>query len=472
MGGLITIVAMNLIEKIEKVMDFSLYDQIYVGFSGGADSTALLLIFAELSKNHSFKLTAVHFEHGLRGKESLADAKWCRNFANENNIKYLEYNLNTPKNVNSGEGTEEAARRLRLKKWQEIAAGQSTAVALGHHAGDKIENLFIRLLRGSNCSGLTSLRYFSEVNGIIFLRPLLDITKKEILSYLETTGVTDWRKDSTNEYNDYRRNFLRNKILPELFEVVPGAEKAIISSYCAIEDDARFIENEAKSTYHKLKQKKYISAYHDLLPLPNSLFVRILRYWIADEIGYDFVPNKALIERLNEEIKLCSTISENYERTLISLTNNTFICICKDKVSLYQKKEILLKVIEWNWKEQPEMIFSGYNFNATVINKKQVTDISQHPKNIAYFDLKQIPEKLTLKIWENADKLIPFGFDKEVKISKVFQNEKISRETREKLPIVLANNSIIWIPGVRRSAFAPVTDKTIEVLALKNCSST
>ena len=458
---------MNLIEKIEKNMDFTLYDEIYIGFSGGADSTALLLMFEELSKKHSFKLTAVHFEHGLRGEESLTDAQWCRNFAATRNITYLEYSLDTLNNMNPGEGTEEAARRLRLEKWQEITAKQSSAVALGHHAGDKIENLFIRLLRGSNCSGLTSLRYFSEVNGIIFLRPLLDITKTEILSYLETSAIRDWRNDSTNEHNDYRRNFLRNKILPQLFEFVPAAEKAISASYCAIEDDARFIENEAKITYDKLKQKKYISAYHDLLPLPNSLLIRILRYWIADELGYDFVPNKALIERLNEEIKLCTTTSENYERKLVPLKNDTFICIHKDRVSLYQKKEIPGEIMEWNWKNQPEIMFFEYTFKASIINKKQLINLAEHPKSIEYFDINQIPEKLVLKTWENADKFMPFGSLQEVKVSKVFQNEKLPREKREIFPLVLANNSIIWIPEMRRSSSAPVTDKTSEVLALE-----
>ena len=457
---------MNLIEKVERFMDFSLYDEIYVGFSGGSDSTALLLIFAELAKSHSLKLTAVHFEHGLRGEESLADAQWSRNFAKARNINYLEYSLNVLNNINPGEGTEEAARRLRLEQWKEIIAKQSSAVVLGHHAGDKIENLFIRLLRGSNCSGLTSLRHFSEVDGIIFLRPLLDLTKKEILSYLKIAGVTDWRKDTTNEYNDYRRNFLRNKILPELFGAIPNAEKAISNSYCAIEDDARFIENEAKTTYDKLKQKKYISAYNDLLPLPNALFIRILRYWITDELGYDFIPNKALIERLNEEIKLCSTISNSYKRKLIPLTNDNFICIYKDRVSLYRKKEIPQNTIKWNWKEHSEITFSGYNFKAIVINKKQVTNLSLHSKDIAYFDPKQMPEKLMLRAWKNADRFVPFGSNEEIKVSKVFQNEKLPREMRETLPIVLADNSIIWIPKVRRSTFALVTDKTIEVLEL------
>lgn len=458
---------MNLIEKIEKLMDFSRYDEVYVGFSGGADSTALLLILAELLKSYSCKLTAVHFEHGLRGEESLADARWCRNFVNAKNINYIEYNLDVLTHTNPGEGAEESARRLRFEKWREITAKHPSAVALGHHAGDKIENLFIRLLRGSNASGLTSLRYFSEVNGIVFLRPLLDITKKEILSYLESAGITDWRKDSTNEYNDYRRNFLRNKILPELFKTVPGAEKAISSSYCALEDDARFIENEAKITYDKLKLKKYMSAYHDLLLMPNAILIRILRHWIADELGYDFIPNKALIERLNEEIKLCSTTYENYERKLIPLTNDTFICIHKDRVSLYQKKEIPRKIIGWNWKEQPEITFSEYSFNATILNKKQLVNIDQHTKNIAYFDLEHVPEKLTLRTWKNADRFIAFGANNEVKVSKVFQNEKVSRETREKLPVILAKDLIIWIPKVRRSAFAPVTNKTIEVLVLK-----
>lgn len=133
---------------------------IYIGFSGGADSTALLLA---LSHFYAEKLRIIHFHHGLRDT-SDHEASWCQSFATRLKLedKFEIIRLNVPQNRESGESIEEAARNLRLKYWKKLITGKDL-VALGHHHNDVIENFFIRLMRGSNSSGLTSLRQFSKL---------------------------------------------------------------------------------------------------------------------------------------------------------------------------------------------------------------------------------------------------------------------------------------------------------------------
>ncbi|MEI8245022.1 MAG: tRNA lysidine(34) synthetase TilS, partial [Lentisphaerota bacterium] len=141
--------------------------KVYAGFSGGADSTALLLTLHSLAAELSIELQAVHFEHGLRGQASLDDAVWCEDFCQSRQIPFTGITLDVLSFRYPGENIEAAARRLRIQQWVEMLAGQKNAVvALGHHAGDRIENLFIRLCRGSNISGLTAMRSRGIIHGI------------------------------------------------------------------------------------------------------------------------------------------------------------------------------------------------------------------------------------------------------------------------------------------------------------------
>jgi tRNA(Ile)-lysidine synthase len=189
----------------------------YVGFSGGIDSTALLLMLVAAG----IPVTAVHFEHGLRGDESKADCAWCEEFCRARSIRFLSRSLEVLGNRREGEGIEEAARRLRLEAWQSLVAN-GTVVFLGHHADDVLEDLFLRLARGSNSSGLTGLREYRELNGLMIHRPLLDLRKDDLEKWLLEQGVADWRIDRTNAESEYRRNAVRNELLPLARRIFEG----------------------------------------------------------------------------------------------------------------------------------------------------------------------------------------------------------------------------------------------------------
>ena len=133
--------------------------KVYCSLSGGADSLALLLFLEAHREKARYTLEAVHFEHGFRGRASIADADFCEKICKEHSVPLSTFHIDVPHKRLRGEGDEEAARRIRLEYWRKIVFNpEHTLVALGHHAEDRIENVLLRLFRGSNSTGLSSMR--------------------------------------------------------------------------------------------------------------------------------------------------------------------------------------------------------------------------------------------------------------------------------------------------------------------------
>ncbi len=473
---------MNIIDLnfIEKQIDFSVFNSIYAGFSGGADSTALLVILKTLSEKHKFQLTAVHLEHGLRGKEGLNDALCCKKFCKKQNINYLEFKLNVKGSLLPGEGVEACARRLRLDKFSEIInehkspvsvccatppqqAKSPNAIALGHHQDDKIENLFIRLFRGSNSSGLTSLRHSTIFNGLNILRPLLNISKDEIEHFLHSNNITDWNIDSTNQENLYRRNIIRNKILSELYHSIPESKAGILRAEEALKDDAEYLEHTSIKEYSKfftssIEFPKSIST-ESLLNMHTAIRARVLRYWLTDLLEFDFIPNHCLLSRIDSDLK-----RQPKEIVLIPLFENAFLKLEKGYLSLNElKSQSNLKPCVWNWKDNPKIQIGNYYLEART-SKKSPSKMMKTEESV-YFDSSLIPDTLCIRPWKEGDNFTPFGSDHPIKVKRVFKNNKTSPNLRKQFPMLcLPDDSIIWVAGLNRSNFAPVIKSATKVV--------
>ena len=123
------------------IAEHAVSGKVFAGFSGGADSTALLLALHEAGMD----VTAVHFNHGIRGDEANADEEWSRNFCAARDIPFISEHLNVPANIRKGESCEEAARRLRIEAWVRISQGRPVFIA--HHADDTLEELFLQIVK-------------------------------------------------------------------------------------------------------------------------------------------------------------------------------------------------------------------------------------------------------------------------------------------------------------------------------------
>ncbi len=196
-------------------MDFPHIYRIGLAVSGGADSTALLVLLAELRQTHGFKAFVLHVDHGLRD-DSADDARFVR----ELSARYeLPFHMTRAKIVRApGESLEMAARRVRLAFFEKMTRRlRLDAIATGHHADDVAETFILRMARGSGPDGLAGLKRISRVGTLTFIRPLLDLRDTDLRAFLRARGIA-WREDSTNTDLSIPRNNVRHRILPWLRE--------------------------------------------------------------------------------------------------------------------------------------------------------------------------------------------------------------------------------------------------------------
>ena len=420
---------------------------LFVGFSGGADSTAALLVAAK----SGCRTVAVHFDHGLRGEESRREAEEARSFAAARDIEFRLFRLE----LAPGPNLEAAARVARLAVWKELAAGRpDAAVVLGHHADDRAETLLLRLLRGSNASGLTALRETSRVEGVTFLRPLLRVRRGEIETYLrDVHGIRNWAEDSSNADESLTRNALRRRILPDLSRLTPGSGAGIFHSLDAVEDDARFLEAEAERRYREATAEERASfAFWTIQP--PAMRVRLLRQFVAEASKRDFIPNRALLERFDSLLAAPSP-----EARLLQLDAERTLLFRNETLELKQEATPHGPAV-WNWQTTPEFVWNGFRFRAEPIaSPVPGTDDS------ALFDADALPAELVADRRRNGDRIVPFGESAPRSLKKLRTDRGLP--TEDPRPVLRGRNGdLFWAPGIRHSNLARITAATERIVRL------
>jgi tRNA(Ile)-lysidine synthase len=196
-------------------------DDLVVGFSGGPDSVALVLILEELVARGVWHgdMVLAHLNHGLRGKESDADEQFCREFAARHDLDLVAERLAEGEIHNSAGSLEKSARNHRYDFLRKVAASRNiSTVAVGHHLDDVAETVLMRLIRGCGLSGLgaiPSIRPIARNSTIDLIRPLLEERRSDLMDILRERGE-QYRHDSSNRDTAYFRNLVRHEILPFL----------------------------------------------------------------------------------------------------------------------------------------------------------------------------------------------------------------------------------------------------------------
>lgn len=184
---------------------------VYAAVSGGADSVCLLSVLYKLRDRLHITLRCAHFNHGLRGAESDGDEAFVKELCEKLGVPFIRAGADVRALANRGDSLEDAARRARYAFFDALPDG--ALIATAHTLGDNVETFFINLLRGSGSRGLSGI----PVKRGRMIRPMLKISRGEILAYLEAEGLS-YRTDSTNADTAYLRNFIRLELLPRLSE--------------------------------------------------------------------------------------------------------------------------------------------------------------------------------------------------------------------------------------------------------------
>jgi tRNA(Ile)-lysidine synthase len=198
--------------------------RILAAVSGGADSVALLLALNALHRRLGFSLEAAHVEHGIRGQDSLNDARFVEELCERLSIRCSVAFADAPEAARRfGGGLEDGARRVRYEALERIAGKRGIdRVALAHHRLDQAETVLLHIVRGSGVSGLEGMRH---VRGM-YIRPLLGVNPALLREALFEIGQP-WRVDSTNADPRQPRALLRRQVLPLLERINPAASNAL-----------------------------------------------------------------------------------------------------------------------------------------------------------------------------------------------------------------------------------------------------
>ena len=296
-----------------------LLGNIAVAYSGGADSTALLLM---LARQHSGQVQAIHIHHGL---QAAADdfAAHCEVFCDQLEVPLHVIHVNAA--ARTGQSPEDAARKARYSAFlaqvldinraldqQTHARAAIKTVAIAQHADDQIETLLLALSRGAGLPGLSSMPSSWERGGVNFVRPLLGMTSLEIRTWLASQGLVSrhpgdlnighgWVEDPTNTDTQFTRNRIRHELIPALEKTFPQFRQTFARSASHAAAAQSILAQVATEDIASTGNPPKISALQTLSPERQA---NVLRYWLKS--AHQVSPSTAQLAELQSQISNCT----------------------------------------------------------------------------------------------------------------------------------------------------------------------
>ena len=444
-----------------------------VGVSGGVDSLALLYALHALGHQLDCQLHVAHLDHGFR-EDSAADAAYVAKQADRLGISISSSRVDVPKLMRAEKlSAEVAARHVRYQFYECVSDRiGATKIALGHHRDDQAETVLMNLLRGAGAAGLKGILPVREGK---FIRPLLAFSRKEIEDFVAQLGLQP-RRDATN----YQLNHLRNRIRLELIPTLERTYNANLQH--TLNQTAELLR--AESDYLDARAHDAFQACRIESCTPGPVILdrdlfrqyhlalrrRILQLAIAEVLGEvrDFYFN-------HFESMLNLIDGEAPNRTL-HLPNGGELRRAYNRI-LIQKSTSSYAPFEY------EVAVPGHTplprldteIVATVVENPincAVTDKFPDGKFQAVFDLDLLQLPLKLRQRRDGDRFQPFGMRGTKKLKDFLIDAKIPRQERERVPVLMDRDEIIWVVGYRTSEPFKIRAETKRRLYLNYSPST
>ena len=437
-------------------------DRIVVAVSGGPDSVCLLNILFQLRKPLNANLIVAHLDHGLRPNEDEKETEFVANLTRRLNLSLAYDKVN---NLTKAHGTtiEEKAREIRYQFLTKVLDEyHAQKVALGHNMNDQAETVLMHILRGTGPTGLSGIPPIRENR---FIRPLINITRDEIQTYLKQKDMP-FMMDSSNLEKRFLRNKIRLELIPLLLNYQPMLIEHLgeLAFLCRQED--QFMVEEAI----KVLEMMILDSSEHSLDLSLTTFksfsiplqYRIIRQAIKRVKGnlrrIDIGHIKAVMDLANKErpqIKINLpeniTVKKIYERLRFSLG----VEIETGNFSYYIKNMGRFQIQEIN-----------QTISLEEISKKDFLLPSPSSRE-AFLDLDMFHWPIRVRNFRAGDRFIPLGLSGFKKLKDIFIDNKIPTEERKKIPILENGNDIVWVCGIRIDNRYRVNEKTKRILRCK-----
>jgi len=427
---------------------------ILLALSGGADSVALLHALIALRERFGYRLAAAHFNHHLRGDESDRDESFVRDLCAPARIDLAVGHAEQL----GGSNLEERARELRYRflhdRADQLGAGH---IALAHHADDQAETVLMRLLRGAGVAGLAAM---SEAGPGRLIRPLLSLGRGEIIGYLNAIGarfVTD--SSNSNCSPAFLRNRLRAGLIPMLErDYAPRLGSRLVELAAEMRSLDDFVNLAAGAELERSLGPDGALDISRFAGLHPALAAAVIRAFVRQRTGTLRRLTRAHVEAMR---RLCLDGPPNGSITLPSgwHAERQYGRLRLRNRSPLKPTGFRIPIESGGITVAPGVVFSG-----SVLSVGEAA-MPATPFE-ALFDAAQIRCGLAARSFVPGDRIHPLGMQGTRKVKDVFIDHKVPGSHRARLPLVVANDEVVWIPGLVRGAAALVTSRTHTVLRL------
>ena len=421
--------------------------KILVACSGGADSLALLDILWQLAPHHEWQIFAAHYEHGIRGEASLADARFVADFCQKRHIPCTVEHGNVPSAAAKSSHTlEQAARTLRYEFLERVRKELGfDYIATAHHADDQAETVLMRILRGTGVKGLAAMRPCSGSAGQI-VRPLLHVRKAELVDYCQQKQLP-YREDATNFVADCTRNRLRLELLPKLRQDYnPEVSRALcqLAEVAAEEND--FLQGEIaryRIDAGYIRQSDGALRQQSVTRLHPALQRGLIRELWERATGCGLDLSFGQTELVRRLLYKGQTGSQQ------ELSHHYLAHVAYGYLTIVKTQAV--KSADRSVEEMSVVQFPGVtNWHKFQLRAAWQAQTGEAATQELYLQPELLAGEMVLRTRRPGDYMVlPSG---RKKLKKIMIDDKIPQAERDKLPLLAVGSEVIWMIGRRRSA--------------------
>lgn len=407
-------------------------DTIVVGVSGGPDSMALLYILNEFKKKLDLKIVCAHVNHNKR-VESEQEKIDLENYCKANNIifEYIKITKWGDDNFHN------EARSVRYNFFEELVMNYGAKYLMTAHQGDDlIETILMRIVRGSTLKGYSGFSRIVDKGTYKIVRPLITVTKDEIMEFDKANGIK-YAIDQSNNEDHYTRNRYRHTVLPFLKREDPKVHKKFLKYSEILLEYSDYVDKEANKVFNKV----FINGNLDIdkfNELDNIIQTKII-YTILEKIYGD---DLLIIGAVHVEL-IFDLIKSNKSNSIVHLPNNVIVIKSYNELSFsFDDDESSEYEIE---------IDGRVNLpNGKII---EIVDESIDTSNYTIrLSSNEVKLPLYVRNRKDGDRIEVKGLNGTKKVKAIFIDEKIKISDRDSWPVVLdATDKIVWIPGLKKS---------------------
>jgi tRNA(Ile)-lysidine synthase len=434
-------------------------DSVVVAVSGGPDSVCLLDILYQLKDDLGLKLVVAHLDHGLRPDEDEAETRFVKSLAGSLQLPFETKKAGSLMEQHES-SLEERARDVRYRFLEEaLQKFSARKIAVGHNLNDQAETVLMRLIRGSGPSGLAGIPPLRDEK---IIRPLIEVSRNEVESYIEEKGLK-YVTDISNLEPRYLRNSIRLDLLPQLRKYQPRIVELLGQTAGIMRKDEECLEEMAKAWVKGQDEsgdgrelRFHLSSFKKL---PEALKNRVIRYALRETGGslrqvglrhIEAVKRLAASEKPQAMANLPNHINirKDYDALVFGLVKDTqaqgFCCFLDGPGTFYLDALRCTISLE-------EMV------------KSALAEMNASPWT-AFLSAEKLAYPLMIRNFLPGDRFVPLGMSGHKKLKDFFIDLKLSSRARAQIPILTHSNRIVWVCGLRIDDRFKVTDDTEKVL--------